>query len=58
VLASLFDHNKFNEPVARFAAEGGGVVYVLKLRHESEGDETPYESLHAVEQVRQLQALL
>lgn len=36
-LDSLFDH-EFDERVARFAAEGGGVIYVVKAKEESEGE--------------------
>lgn len=35
-LESLFD-DKFDERVARFASEAGGVVYVVKAKDEMEG---------------------
>ena len=35
-LESLFD-DEFEEKVARFASEAGGVVYVVKAKEESEG---------------------
>ena len=35
-LDSLFDHN-FDERVARFATETGGVIYVVKVKDEVEG---------------------
>jgi dynein heavy chain 1 len=36
-LESLFDE-EFEERVSRFAAEGGGVIYVVKVRDDAEGD--------------------
>jgi len=36
-LESIFD-DEFEERVARFAAEGGGVIYVVKVRDEAEGE--------------------
>jgi hypothetical protein len=33
----LFDE-EFDERVTRFAAEGGGVIYVVKTRDEAEGE--------------------
>lgn len=39
---SMFDE-EFDERVTRFAAEGGGVIYVVKTRDEAEG-----EHLHPV----------
>jgi dynein heavy chain 1 len=35
-LQSLFD-DEFEDRVSRFAAEGGGVIYVVKVKEESEG---------------------
>ena len=35
-LESLFD-GEFEEKVSRFASEAGGVVYVVKVKEESEG---------------------
>ena len=35
-LGSLFD-DEFDERVARFAAESGGVVYIVKVKGEVEG---------------------
>ena len=35
-LDSLFDHD-FDDRVARFAAEIGGVIYVVKVKDEAEG---------------------
>jgi hypothetical protein len=35
-LDSLFD-DEFDERVARFAAESGGVVYIVKVKDEVEG---------------------
>ena len=35
-LESLFD-GEFEEKVARFASEAGGVVYVVKVKEEAEG---------------------
>ncbi|KAI6118603.1 dynein heavy chain, N-terminal region 1-domain-containing protein [Pisolithus croceorrhizus] len=39
-LFSLFD-DEFEERVTRFAAEGGGVIYVVKIREDSEEDVPP-----------------
>ncbi|KAF9235737.1 dynein heavy chain, N-terminal region 1-domain-containing protein [Melanogaster broomeanus] len=39
-LGSLFD-DEFNERVTRFAGEGGGVIYVVKVREETEEDAPP-----------------
>ncbi|PFH49390.1 hypothetical protein AMATHDRAFT_63215 [Amanita thiersii Skay4041] len=39
-LESLFD-SEFDERVARFASEAGGVMYVTKVREESEDDSQP-----------------
>jgi hypothetical protein len=36
-LISLFDE-EFDERAARFAAEGGGVIYVVKTKDEEEGE--------------------
>ncbi|KAG6373728.1 hypothetical protein JVT61DRAFT_5867 [Boletus reticuloceps] len=36
-LVSLFD-DEFEEKVSRFAAEGGGVIYVVKVKEEQEGE--------------------
>jgi len=36
-LASLFD-DEFEERVIRFAADSGGVMYVVKVTEESEGE--------------------
>lgn len=38
-LVSLFD-DEFEDKVSRFAAEGGGVIYVVKVKEESEGEVT------------------
>jgi hypothetical protein len=37
-LESIFDDDEFDERVSRFAAEGGGVIYVVKVRDEVEGE--------------------
>ncbi|KIM50786.1 hypothetical protein SCLCIDRAFT_1225109 [Scleroderma citrinum Foug A] len=39
-LVSLFD-DEFEERVIRFAADGGGVMYVVKVKEESEEDAPP-----------------
>ncbi|KIL61809.1 hypothetical protein M378DRAFT_82045 [Amanita muscaria Koide BX008] len=39
-LESLFD-SEFDEKVSRFASESGGVVYVVKVKEESEDDSQP-----------------
>ncbi|KAJ8587100.1 hypothetical protein M405DRAFT_742471 [Rhizopogon salebrosus TDB-379] len=39
-LISLFDE-EFDERAARFAAEGGGVIYVVKTKDEEEAEESP-----------------
>ncbi|KAI9572528.1 dynein heavy chain, N-terminal region 1-domain-containing protein [Boletus coccyginus] len=39
-LVSLFD-DEFEDKVSRFATEGGGVIYVVKVREESEEDAAP-----------------
>ncbi|KAF8627873.1 hypothetical protein AX15_004203 [Amanita polypyramis BW_CC] len=39
-LESLFD-SQFDEKVSRFASESGGVVYVVKVKEESEDDSQP-----------------
>ena len=36
-LFSLFE-DEFEEKVSRFAAEGGGVIYVVKVKEEAEGE--------------------
>ena len=36
-LLSLFD-DEFEEKVSRFAAEGGGVIYVVKVKDDTEGE--------------------
>ena len=36
-LESIFD-DEFEERVSRFAAEGGAVIYVVKVRDEAEGE--------------------
>ena len=36
-LMSLFN-DEFEEKVSRFAAEGGGVIYVVKVREETDGE--------------------
>ena len=36
-LVSLFD-DEFGEKVSRFAADGGGVIYVVKAKEETEGE--------------------
>ena len=36
-LISLFD-DEFDEKVSRFAAEGGGVIYVVKVKEDTEGE--------------------
>ena len=35
-LEAIFD-DEFEERASRFAAEGGGVIYVVKVKDESEG---------------------
>jgi hypothetical protein len=37
-LESIFEDDEFDERVSRFAAEGGGVIYVVKVRDEVEGE--------------------
>ncbi|KAF8139617.1 dynein heavy chain, N-terminal region 1-domain-containing protein [Boletus edulis] len=39
-LVSLFD-DEFEEKVSRFAAEGGGVIYVVKVKEEQEAEDIP-----------------
>ncbi|EGN94189.1 hypothetical protein SERLA73DRAFT_97057 [Serpula lacrymans var. lacrymans S7.3] len=39
-LESLFD-DEFDERVSRFAAEGGGVIYVVKVKDEGEAEDAP-----------------
>ncbi|KAG9310418.1 dynein heavy chain, N-terminal region 1-domain-containing protein [Chiua virens] len=39
-LVSLFD-DEFEEKVSRFASEGGGVIYVVKVKEEAEEDAPP-----------------
>ena len=39
-LISLFD-DEFEEKVSRFAAEGGGVIYIVKVKDETEGEVRP-----------------
>ncbi|KAH7884160.1 dynein heavy chain, N-terminal region 1-domain-containing protein [Phlebopus sp. FC_14] len=39
-LESLFD-NEFDERVTRFAAEGADVIYVVKVKEESEAEDAP-----------------
>jgi len=36
-LVSLFD-DEFEDKVSRFATEGGGVIYVVKVKEELEGE--------------------
>ena len=38
-LNSLFDH-EFGERVSRFAADTGGVIYVVQAKEENEGNTT------------------
>ncbi|KAG1741853.1 dynein heavy chain, N-terminal region 1-domain-containing protein [Suillus paluster] len=47
---SLFDE-EFDERVTRFAAEGGGVIYVVKTRDEAEEDAPPSYSYHLTSQL-------
>jgi hypothetical protein len=37
-LESIFDDDEFDECLSTFAAEGGGVRYVVKVRDEAEGE--------------------
>jgi dynein heavy chain 1 len=37
-LESIFDDDEFDECLSRFAAEGGGVRYIVKVRDEAEGE--------------------
>ncbi|KAG6329098.1 hypothetical protein ID866_9991, partial [Astraeus odoratus] len=39
-LFSLFD-DEFEEKVTRFSADGGGVIYIVKMKEESEGEDAP-----------------
>ncbi|KAI6146694.1 dynein heavy chain, N-terminal region 1-domain-containing protein [Pisolithus tinctorius] len=39
-LFSLFD-DEFEERVSRFAAEGGGVIYVVKVKEDSDAEDVP-----------------
>ncbi|TFK18751.1 dynein heavy chain protein 2 [Coprinopsis marcescibilis] len=51
-LDSLFD-DEFNARVARFASETGGVMYVVKVKEDAEGDESapPIYSYHLASQL-------
>lgn len=44
-LGSLLD-DEFDERVARFASEGGGVIYVVKSKEETEGELDNSSHLH------------
>ena len=47
-LVSLFD-DEFEERVIRFAADGGGVMYVVKVKEESEGEHANCSRPHSGE---------
>ncbi|EFI28556.1 cytoplasmic dynein heavy chain 1 [Coprinopsis cinerea okayama7 len=49
-LESLFD-DEFNARVTRFANESGGVVYVVKVKEDSEDDAPPIYSYHLTSQL-------
>ncbi|KAG0695757.1 dynein heavy chain, N-terminal region 1-domain-containing protein [Suillus ampliporus] len=49
-LVALFDE-EFDEQVARFTAEGGGVIYVVKTKDEVEEDSSPSYSYHLTSQL-------